>query len=105
MPPPGVGEFPPETRSCSTIDIVSSGADLLGCPDLPLACGLVAVVLERRQAPLCTLEDVEASPEERRAQRARRVDLLGERERRHRKARESRIAGEEAVGETSQQSV
>jgi hypothetical protein len=49
-------------------------------PDLPLPGGLVAVVLERRQPAVGALEHVEAPPEERRAQRAGREELRGERE-------------------------
>ncbi len=63
---PRRGEGPAEASPRPPVDVVLLRSQRLGGPDLALARGLVAVVLERREPAVRALEDIEAAPEERR---------------------------------------
>src|SRR5262249_42346926 len=101
----GRGEGAAKARARAAIRIAASRPELPRGPDLTLTGGLVAVVLERGEATVQSLEHVEAPPEERGPQRSARVDLLGEREVGQWQAVERLVAGEEPVGEPTQQPV
>ena len=102
---PGGREGTPEARPRPAIRVVPSRADLFRSPDLPLPGRLVAVVLERGQPAVSPLEDVEAPPEKRRAERAARIDVLGEGKVGKNQVRQGRVMSQKPVGEAPQQGI
>ena len=54
----------PKRRARAAIRVRAAGRQRGAGPDLPLSCGLVAVVLEHAEPAVRALEDVEAAPEE-----------------------------------------
>ena len=101
----GSGQGAAEAGPSAAVRVRSPRLPLFAGPDLSLTGGLVAVVLEHGQSAAGPFEDIEATPEERGAQRARREDLLRQGELRWLESPRRVGPREQGIGETPQEPV